>query len=307
MDHAKKLGIPFHMGVAVSEYDSEKPSITLENGKEITSDVVICADGVRSKGRKAVLGYDVPSYHSGYAIYRGFVDGAEILKDPVTAKFGGREKLSLFLAPDMHCIIGCLRQGKFVNAVLTHKDDANIEEGWNQPGRKEDVLKLLEGWDPAVQGVWEKMQKIVDWKLIYRPCLDQWVSKSGRVVIIGDAAHPFLPSSIQGASQAIEDGGAIARCLAKVSKKSDIPVALNAFFEIRHDYVADAQSTGISQREAWHNAHDKESKDFKESFDIKKVSQSNYYLWANDAEEVVDQQWEEVSAKVRERLANVAV
>lgn len=298
---ATKLGVQVRMGSTVTEYDTAKPSVVLSTGEEIGGDVVIVADGVKSSGRTIVLGYEDKPLHSGYAIYRSFMDADAVADDPLIQKFlKGGDALRLFLAPDMHGFITTLRQGKELNAVLTHRDLADVEEGWTKPGRVEDVLALLEGWDPAVRRVWEKMPTIIDWKLVYRPCLDKWVADSGLVGLMGDAAHPFLPTSVQGASQAIEDGATIAKCLAKCD--GDIPLALHTYFEIRHDYVAKAQATGIKQRDVWHNLHEEGQNEFKESFDINAVSQSNLYLWENDAEKVVDEWWAEVSAKVQERI-----
>jgi hypothetical protein len=43
--------------------------------------------------------------------------------------------------------------------------------------------------------------KLIDWKLVYRDPLPNWVSGygsapgHGRICLLGDAAHPFLPTS----------------------------------------------------------------------------------------------------------------
>ncbi|VUC25705.1 unnamed protein product [Clonostachys rosea] len=298
---AVKQGVDIRMGTSVATYNPAKPSVILDTGEELESDVVIVADGVKSIGRTAVLGYEDKPMPSGYAIYRSFVDAAFVADDPVIRKFlQNGDSIRLFLAPDMHGFITTLRHGKEINAVLTHKDVADVEEGWTQPGKREDVLALLDGWDPAFKRVWEKTPNIIDWKLVYRPCLDKWVTDSGLIALMGDAAHPFLPTSTQGASQAIEDAATIAKCLSKCN--GDVALALHTYFEIRHSYVAEAQATGISQRDLWHNLHDKDHKGFKETFDINKVSQGNYHLWANDAEKVVDERWDEVSVRIKERL-----
>lgn len=300
-DFALAQGVKIRMGEAVEVYNATAPSVTLSSGEEIISDVVIVADGVRSKGRTIVLGYEDKPLHSGYAIYRAFMDTDTVRDDPLIKKFlQDGDTLRLFLAPDMHGFVTTLRHGKELNIVLTHKDTGDVEEGWTKPGSKEDVLALLDGWDPAFKRVWEKMPTIIDWKLVYRPCLDKWVSDSGLVGIMGDAAHPFLPTSVQGASQAIEDGATIAKCLSKCN--GNIPLALHSYFELRHDYVAAAQATGIKQRDTWHNLHSKDSKAFKDEFDINAVSQSNLHLWENDAEKVVDDKWDEVSSRVAQQL-----
>lgn len=65
---------------------------------------------------------------------------------------------------------------------------------------------------------------------VYREPLPKWTN--GRIALIGDAAHPHLPTSIQGASQAMEDGATIAVCL-QLSGKSKATEALQAYERIR--------------------------------------------------------------------------
>ncbi|KAK1621457.1 hypothetical protein BDP81DRAFT_466758 [Colletotrichum phormii] len=275
----KLLGVDDQIGKSrVEVYDPNKPSITLSSGEEIQSDVVIIADGVRSKGRRTVLGYEDKPQASGYVIYRSFMSGDLLRDDPLISKFlSDGDTIRLFLAKDMHGFISTLQGGKEINAVLTHKDVGDVAESWTKEASKEDVPACLEGWEPTFRRVWEKMPSVIDWKLVYRPCLDKWVADSGLVALMDDAAHPFLPTSTQGASQAIEDGATIAKCLSKFAA-GDIPLALHTYFEIRHEYVAEAQATGIKQREIWHNLHDEDSKAFKEEFDINSTMMQNLYL-----------------------------
>lgn len=127
---AIKQGVEVRMSTTVTDYDQAKPSIILSTGEEIEGDVVIVADGVKSIGRTTVLGCEDKPLHSGYAIYRSFVDADAVSDDPLIAKFlRDGDSLRLFLAPDMHGFITTLRNGKEINAVLTHKDVGDFEEG----------------------------------------------------------------------------------------------------------------------------------------------------------------------------------
>ena len=67
--------------------------------------------------------------------------------------------------------------------------------------------------------------KLLDWKIMWRDAQPQWVSPKGRVVQLGDAAHTFVPSSGNGANQAIEDAASLATCL-QLAGREDIPLAL---------------------------------------------------------------------------------
>jgi 2-polyprenyl-6-methoxyphenol hydroxylase-like FAD-dependent oxidoreductase len=66
-------------------------------------------------------------------------------------------------------------------------------------------------------------------------------------------AHPFLPTSIQGASQSMEDGVALAITLER-SGKGKVQQAVRAYEAIRYERVHRAQMTGVSTREQWHKA-----------------------------------------------------
>ncbi|CAK7206785.1 hypothetical protein SEUCBS139899_009591 [Sporothrix eucalyptigena] len=299
-DFCEQSGARIFNGSKVVGYDTAKTSLTLESGEEVSADVIICADGGKSQSRQLAIGVDNMPLASGYAVYRGFMDADLIRDDPIAGKFAEPfDRIRLFLGPDMHGFITTLRDGKEINAVLTHKDSEDIDEAWTKEGKKEEILALLDGWDPAFKRVWELFPFCLDWKLVYRPCLDKWVSDSGRIALMGDACHPFLPTSVQGASQAIEDGATIAKCLAKV-RKDEIPVALETYFSIRHDYVAAAQKTGIAQRDSYHNSHD--SNAIKEDVKIDSLFLANMHLWENDAEKVVDEKWGEISAQVRKQF-----
>jgi 2-polyprenyl-6-methoxyphenol hydroxylase-like FAD-dependent oxidoreductase len=143
---------------------------------------------------------------------------------------------------------------------MTHKDDIDIEESWSFPGYLKDVYKVLEGWDPMCKKIVSKTPEsvLVDWKLVYRDPLPTWVSGygglapgHGRICLLGDAAHPFLPTSAQGATQALEDGVTIAITLRKAGKEN-IKGALRAFQEIRYERVKKVQKTGETTRDMWH-------------------------------------------------------
>jgi 2-polyprenyl-6-methoxyphenol hydroxylase-like FAD-dependent oxidoreductase len=98
-----------------------------------------------------------------------------------------------------------------------------------------DALKVIEGWDDRPRQVIAKTPEtqLIDYKLLWRDPLRTWVSEHGRVMLLGDAAHPFLPTSGQGAGQAIEDAGTVAICL-ELAGKDQIPLALRTAEKLRY-------------------------------------------------------------------------
>ncbi|KAK4463598.1 hypothetical protein QBC42DRAFT_323628 [Cladorrhinum samala] len=250
----EELGIPIRLGQLVEEYfeDEDKAGIVLKSGERVEGDLVIGADGVRSKARELVLGYVDKPKSSGYAVWRAWFSNEDMIKDPLTKEFcENGDTFNGWIGPDVHFLFSTIKGGKDCCWVLTHKDEHDIDESWSFPGKLEDVYKVLEGWDPVCKAIVEKTPSLVDWKLVYRDPLPTWVSKHARILLVGDAAHPFLPTSAQGATQAMEDGVTIAVCL-KRAGKANVPAAVRVHQEIRYERVRAVQKTGESTRDRWH-------------------------------------------------------
>lgn len=96
------------------------------------------------------------------------------------------------------------------------------------------MLKVVDGWDETIRAVIQLIppEVIIDWKLLWRNPVKPWVSKNGRIALVGDAAHPHLPTSGTGATQAIEDGATIAALVESLGA-SEIPLAFRAFEKLR--------------------------------------------------------------------------
>jgi 2-polyprenyl-6-methoxyphenol hydroxylase-like FAD-dependent oxidoreductase len=246
-DHALSIGVEIRLGQRVTEFfeDGERAGV-ISNGERITGDVVLGADGVRSKARELVLGYDDKPKPSGYAVYRAWMNSDQLAKNDLTKELViNGDTHTGWLGPDVHFLAASIKGGKEFSWVCTHKDDRGVDEGWSEPGDRADALQVLEGWDPAVRAIVQMTppEKLVDWKLVYRDPLPTWTSPQGRIALIGDAAHPFLPTSIQGASQAMEDGACIAVCL-QLAGKNRVGNALRAYEKIRYERVKAIQKTG---------------------------------------------------------------
>ncbi|KAK0672363.1 hypothetical protein QBC41DRAFT_24385 [Cercophora samala] len=257
--HAVDRGIDIRLGKRVEDYfeqDSPPQAGVVINGERIAADVVIAAEGVRSRGRKIVLGFDENPKSSGYAVYRAWFPADRVRNNPVIKHLvENGDTHQGFIGPDIHFLASTIKNGTEVNWVFTHIDDGNIEESWQFPGKPEEALKYLEGWCDVVHELVKATPegRLIDHKLVYRDPLPTFISPKRRIALIGDAAHPFLPTSIQGASQSIEDGVVLATCL-ELSGKQDIPRALKAYEKLRYARVHRAQANGPKMRERWHKA-----------------------------------------------------
>ena len=94
-----------------------------------------------------------------------------------------------------------------------------MSKAFGDDPRKHDVL--------ALAGVMENPTK---WGLYDRDAFEHW--QDGRVCLLGDAAHPMLPTMGQGASQSFEDGAALSSCFKLHG--TDVFSALLHYERVRH-------------------------------------------------------------------------
>ncbi|OCT47683.1 monooxygenase [Cladophialophora carrionii] len=292
-------GIPLHMGAEVVDYDDTVPSVTLKDGTRHTADVVVAVDGIKSRARELVLGFDDQPKSSGYACFRAFFDGAKLQGNPVTEEFVARECVNIWIGKDMHCVQNTLRGGREFNWIITHKDTADVRESWSQPGDMDEVRRLVETLDPRIATAIRMTDECLDWKICYRDPIPTWVSKNHKVVLVGDCCHPHLPTSAQGASQATESAAVLAQCLL-LAGRENVPLATRVYEKIRFPRVRRAQTNGEDLRDRWHSALDR----IGEGGEIDPASLliKNAVLYDYDAEADTRKRWPEMSALVSEEL-----
>ena len=108
-----------------------------------------------------------------------------------------------------------MRGGTLVNVVAIVDEDFRpyAKEFWSSPGTPDVLQARFAPWDTTARDVLRAAPEWRKWPLADRAPITSFVS--GRVALIGDAAHPMLPFLAQGAAQAIEDAGVLGAVLAK--------------------------------------------------------------------------------------------
>ncbi|KIX08528.1 uncharacterized protein Z518_03184 [Rhinocladiella mackenziei CBS 650.93] len=89
VDHCRKLGIPVFFGQRVTEVfeDENEAGIILQGTKtRIKADCVLACDGVHSKARGIITGWQDRPYPTGYATYRAWYS-AELIRDNPKLQF----------------------------------------------------------------------------------------------------------------------------------------------------------------------------------------------------------------------------
>jgi 2-polyprenyl-6-methoxyphenol hydroxylase-like FAD-dependent oxidoreductase len=122
-EYALSLGIDIRLGQKITQYfETEKEAGVIVNGERIAADCVLACDGVHSKARGFIIGNVGAPHATGYAVYRAWFDGAKARKDPRTKWIteGARDKMEVYIGPNVHCIVGTGRKSQDVVWTCTH-------------------------------------------------------------------------------------------------------------------------------------------------------------------------------------------
>ena len=217
-----------------------------DNGVHITADVLVGADGIHSPVRAALFGEEEPRF-AGCVAYRGLVP-VERIAD-LEPELGSQS----WVGPGAHFVHYFVSRGSLLNFVGWTEHDAWNREDWTDratPGR---ALAAFEGWHPQIRRIIAAADTCFIWALFDRDPLPRW--SVGRATLLGDACHPMYPFMGQGAAQAIEDGAALAACLARSvgpGGEGDPAEALRRYEQLRLPRVTRLQEMSRANKTRFH-------------------------------------------------------
>ena len=253
LERTRELGVTCKTNALVVDYNHNNgdEEIIFADGSSATADLVIAADGSRSKLAKHVLGHEVRDEPVGDSAYRGLIP-REKMQDPFLKDLDLEYNTDVWIGPNSHTVTYYVRGGDLFNVVVALPDEPG-EESWKALGDMDKLQKHFEGWDPKLRAIVSKIDQSFVWKLRDRPALERWVHPSGNLVLIGDAAHPMLPYAAQGASSAVEDAAALAECLEYIQPDvRDIRSVLEVFQKLRRPRALHMKETARSNRAHLH-------------------------------------------------------
>lgn len=243
--------VEIRLGREVSEVVSEGPDqavVRLSNGEEVTGDVVVGADGIRSNVRRSVWG-EVPTRWSGRIVYRHIIDVTDIDRDPKLAELLSRPVQQIWLGPSGSAIVHPIWGGRGIYLGATRAGIPDSEAIWTNTIEHEALAAQFRGWDPRLLRLMSMSDEVTGYGLHELTPMPEW--SRGRVVLLGDACHAMLPFQAQGAGQAIEDGAVLAEHLTNVAS-ADIPAALVAYGNQRRPRTTRVQEASRANADLWH-------------------------------------------------------
>ncbi|KAI5955951.1 hypothetical protein KGF57_003436 [Candida theae] len=250
---ALDLGIEYKNGCRIKEVDESTATVVLETGEKYTADLVVGADGIRSRVRDTAVVPEetVKPTPSSNCAYRATVSREEMLSDPAIAHLVTDVNSNCWIGYRRHVMAYPIRNGELYNIVMSHPGQASVGR-WNEPGDVEEMKNHYKNFDPVVRQLLTHVKDVLKWVLADLPKLPRWVSQSGKVALIGDAAHAMLPYLAQGAAQAIEDGATLAQELDNCVSTSDIAKALQEFEKKRKRRAETIQAGAKKNGDIWH-------------------------------------------------------
>ncbi|WP_395728611.1 FAD-dependent monooxygenase [Nakamurella sp.] len=225
----EKVGGELNFGSEYLGMEESEGAVTARfaDGRRVSGDVLVGADGLRSRVRDAVLPSAEPRF-AGYVVYRGIVSPGPPVPPHIFVQMWGRgARFGYYrVAPDQ----------AYWFAVVNELGDGRTRSGVS----KSALLDTFGRWAGPVAGLIEASAEdsIVRSSIYDRDPVRPW--SAGRATLLGDAVHPMTFNVGQGACQAIEDAAVLARSL---RSDADPVSALKQYEAQRH-----SRTSGLTMR-----------------------------------------------------------
>lgn len=196
---------------------AEDGVVTIGRDETVRADLVVVADGIRSRSRRQVT-QDPGTRHAGYGTWRG------VTRDPVPGVIASETwgaGLRFGIVP--------LADGRVYWFGVSRTDPTSSGDP------RSEVLERFAGWhEPIADLVKGTDADVVSWLPIEELARPLATYVRGRTVLVGDAAHAMTPNLGQGANQGLVDAATLCALL----RAKDLPTALARYDALRRPAAA---------------------------------------------------------------------
>jgi salicylate hydroxylase len=198
-------GITLRSDCDVVGYDQDGAAVVarLKSGERVKGCLLIGADGLRSRIRQQMVD-DGPPRIAGHTTYRSVIPTEQMPED---LRWNAA---TLWAGAKCHLVHYPLSGWKVFNLAITCHNDPP-EAFAARPVTHEEVLEGFRDVHPRAKAIIHHGKDWKAWVTCDRDPTERWVD--GRVVLLGDAAHPMLQYFAQGACMALEDAVWLAELL----------------------------------------------------------------------------------------------
>lgn len=215
----KELGVSIHWKSKFERVTSESKGGVrfLVNGIEKQVGMLIGADGVFSTVRKSLDPHVGPEYTGVVGVL------SHIPWNDVQWPYENYERACTIQGkPGALVLMPEDRDGTVIMVAKQVQMEGKSREEWEKLSKDKDWLfsfhqQGYEQWGSTGKKIIDAISKNTEtlymWPYLRMAKLTRWYSESGRVIIMGDAAHALPPSSGQGVNQTLEDIYALTKLL----------------------------------------------------------------------------------------------
>ena len=204
VDAATVVGAQIRLGISVEtiEQHNDQVVVALTDGSRETYDLVVGADGIRSKMRKLLLGDQFDPHYTGHGVWRLTTERPpEIDHQIMYFGIGLKAGIMPVSRSQMYLLLVTNEPG---NPWMKSDQFARMLRERLEPFGAPLVRKIRDQIEDTSSIIYSPIEEVIIPSPWYR----------GRVLLIGDAAHASGPHVSQGATMAIEDAVVLAELIA---------------------------------------------------------------------------------------------
>lgn len=234
-------------GKSVVSVDQGTGTVYTADGEHFEADLTVAADGIWSRARRSLpASKDVAPTPYREHNYRAVIPRSRMLSNPITAPFMSSTEAKLWVGPGVFVLGYRVASNELYNLVIgVPRPSEGMPVGsWNHPADVETMRELVSEWCEEVRVLASLVQQgeCVSWTLGEVGPISSYVSTSGRVALVGDAAHALLPHAAQGAGMAIEDAASLGEFVGYLRSKENLPEVMSAWSRFRQARVEHLRS-----------------------------------------------------------------
>lgn len=188
-ESARQHGVELILGSRVTNlnHSVQGAQVSCSNGKKYQFDLLVGADGVKSRVRESLFPDLVPQAVSRIAAYRGVVDYETVYAQIPEARSILRNTIDAYVGPNGYVLLYPLSGGKELNIVTAFAtnhtvvtvEDVDINE----------FRDHYQDFPPFLGKVLKLMTATQRWPLLVVPPAKTWSNEHKNVVLLGDAIH----------------------------------------------------------------------------------------------------------------------
>lgn len=234
-------------GKSVVSVDPETGTVKTSNGEDFEGDLTIAADGIWSRSRRCLPSSKdiVPTPYKEHH-YRAMIPRSRMLSNPVTAPFMSSPETKAWVGPGVFVLGYTVASNELYNVVIgVPRPSEGVPLGrWNHPADVETMRGLVSEWCVEVRALASLIHQgeCVSWTLGEVGPIPSYVSTSGRLALVGDAAHALLPHAAQGAGMALEDAASLGEFLGHLTSTEDVASVMGVWSKFRQARVEHLRS-----------------------------------------------------------------